>query len=327
MKRRRIPYSEAELSWLSNNRTLPRAEMREKFVKKFNREDVSQENLEGLCLRKDWTTGRCKKGIKPIGWTADQLAFVEANSKIPRSELYTKFVDRFGPTDITLKNLQSLCSQKGWRCRKKHRSKIIYSDVELAWIKDNCELPRTELHAKFVCKFKRTDVEIHDLKSLCTRKGWKTGRTGCFEKGSVSWNKGKKGYHAPGSEKGWFKKGQVPPNRKPFGHERVCPKDGYILIKVDMDHPHFPGRRGYYMAKQRYLYEQEHGPIPKGMVLRCLDGDKLNVDLDNWELITQALNARLNQRGYNDVPDDLKPAAMTSAKIVDKLGKLKVSVG
>lgn len=49
-----------------------------------------------------------------------------------------------------------------------------------------------------------------------------SGLTGRFEKGHVPPNKGKKGYHSPGSEKGWFQKGHDPKNKTPIGtiHQR-----------------------------------------------------------------------------------------------------------
>ena len=109
--------------------------------------------------------------------------------------------------------------------------RIHYSADELAWIEAHKELPRHELHARFVEKFGRTDVSRDNIKSLCSRRGWKTGRTGRFEKGHASWNKGRKGQHAPGSEKGWFRKGVrqgvAVKLYKPIGTERLS-KEGYV---------------------------------------------------------------------------------------------------
>lgn len=110
---------------------------------------------------------------------------------------------------------------------KGHR--IEYSDAELFWIHDNHKRPRREAHAEFVDLWNRPDVSLSNFTSLCKRKGWMTGRTGCFKKGQVPPNKGQKGYCAPGSEKGWFKKGQrrgvAVELYKPIGTERVS-KDG-----------------------------------------------------------------------------------------------------
>ena len=42
------------------------------------------------------------------------------------------------------------------------------------------------------------------------------------------------------------------------------------------------------------LWEDAHGRVPPGHCLRFRDGDSLNVDLDNIELITRAENMRRN---------------------------------
>jgi hypothetical protein len=41
-------------------------------------------------------------------------------------------------------------------------------------------------------------------------------------------------------------------------------------------------------------WEQVNGNLPKGYVLRCKDGNSLNSDLSNWQLITKAAHMQLN---------------------------------
>jgi hypothetical protein len=61
--------------------------------------------------------------------------------------------------------------------------KIIYTPDEMSWLEERATMPRRELHAAFVKAFGRKDVAVSNIKSLCTRKGWKTGRTGQFATG------------------------------------------------------------------------------------------------------------------------------------------------
>src|SRR4051812_31988258 len=107
-----------------------------------------------------------------------------------------------------------------------------YTAAELAWIKDNRTLSRRELHAAFCETFNRTDISLDNIKALCTRKGWKTGRTGCFASGIVPANKGRKMPFNSNSARTQFKKGQLPHNTKYLGHERIS-KDGYVEISID----------------------------------------------------------------------------------------------
>lgn len=61
MKGAPIPYSAAELAWIKAHSTDPRAEMHAAFCTKFGRPDVSLININSLCKRKGWLTGRTGK--------------------------------------------------------------------------------------------------------------------------------------------------------------------------------------------------------------------------------------------------------------------------
>lgn len=200
---------------------------------------------------------------------------------------------------------------------------IIYSEVELAWIKACSDLPRAELYALFVQVFGRHDVSQQNLTSLCKRKGWLTGRTGQFVKGQVSHNAGKP-FRAPGSEKGWFKpgvrQGVATKLYKPIGTERIS-KDGYRERKINDDLPLNRRWRGIHLIE----WERLNGPVPEGHRLKCLDGDKLNTDPSNWEAIPYALAPRLNGRfgrGYDEAPAELKPTILATAKLEHRLREI-----
>jgi HNH endonuclease len=202
---------------------------------------------------------------------------------------------------------------------------IRYSADELAWIKACCDLPRAELHALFIQIWQRPEVTVDNLKSLCTRRGWKTGRTGQFHADQVAYNKGKKGYHAPGSEKGWFRKGQQTHNYRGPGHERIDSKDGYVVMIVYQVNP-WTGAATRPVLKHRYLWEQVNGPVPKGMRLKCLDGDKTNTDPSNWKAIPHGMAPRLNGihgRAYDKAPADLKPTIMAIAQLEHQARELR----
>ncbi len=193
---------------------------------------------------------------------------------------------------------------------------IKWSAAQLAFIKRRRKTARRVLHATFVRRFRRRDVTPDNIKALCTRKGWKTGRTGCFEKGIVPANKGRKMPYNANSARTQFKKGNLPHNTKFAGHERVS-KEGYVEISVDETNPH-TGYERRYVLKHRWLWEKAHGRVPAGMCLKCKTSDRLNTDPSNWELIPRALLPRLNGRfgrGYDDAADELKPTIMAVAKL------------
>lgn len=188
---------------------------------------------------------------------------------------------------------------------------ITYHADELAWIEKRKEMPRRELHQMFCARFERDDISFGAFKSLCKRNGWMTGRTGQYELGRAPENKGKKMPYHPNSARTRFKKGNLPHNTRHLGHERLS-KDGYVEISIAETNPH-TGYERRYVQKHRWLWEKESGPVPDGMALKCLDGDKTNTDPSNWELIPRAMLPRLNGRfgrGYDEAAPELKPTIM-----------------
>lgn len=197
---------------------------------------------------------------------------------------------------------------------------IPYSAAELAWLEANRELVISEYHRAFCAAFSR-DVSAANLHALRKRKGWSTGRSGCFVKGQVPPNKGKKcppgvGGRHPNAQRTQFRKGNLPHNANYLGHERIS-KDGYVEISVDEVNPH-TGFERRYVLKHRWLWEQQHGPVPEGMFLKCLDGDRTNTAPDNWELLPRATLPYLNgHRGldYDSAEPELRPSIIALAKL------------
>jgi HNH endonuclease len=193
---------------------------------------------------------------------------------------------------------------------------ISYTEAELAWIAANCALPRREAHAAFCEKFGRSDVSLQNYVGLCKRNGWLTGRTGHYAPGSMPANKGKKMPYNAKTAQTQFKKGHSPHNTKFAGHERLH-EDGYVYTSINETNPH-TGYERRYVLKHKHLWEQKHGPVPDGMVLKCLDGNKENTDPSNWELIPRGSLPFLNGfRGphYASADDELKPVILTLAKL------------
>jgi hypothetical protein len=203
--------------------------------------------------------------------------------------------------------------------------RIIYSDAEIAWLEANKGMVVSEYHAAFVDAFHRYDVSAINLHSLRKRKGWKTGRTGHFAKGTVPINKGKKcppgtGGRHPNAQATQFKKGErtgiAQLHYKPIGYERIS-VDGYRERKVN-DGPVFKDR---WQLVQRIEWEKANGAIPDGHALKCLDGNRLNCNPSNWEPVHRGVLARLNGGRfrktipYDAAPDELKPLVMASAKL------------
>lgn len=195
---------------------------------------------------------------------------------------------------------------------------IPWNAVELAWIEANARRPRAEALAEFIATFDRQDVSMSNYAALCKRKGWFTGNDGRFNKGQISWNKGKAFPSHPNTKVNHFPAGHVPKNIRPIGSERLC-RDGYIEVKVADVNP-YTGHATRYIHKHRWNWEQVNGPLPKGMALKCLDGDRTNCDPANWIAVPRALLPRLaggrwGRVPYDQAPAEIRPALLAIAKL------------
>ena len=169
-----------------------------------------------------------------------------------------------------------------------------------------------EIQSMMSCKF-GFDYTRDQIKGAITRNKLNTGRTGRFEKGRATWNKGTKGLTKANVTS--FKKGQKPHNYKPLGSERIT-KDGYCEIKVSDT-----GRR--WRPKHVLIYEKHHGKVPKGSAVIFLDGDKRNFDIDNLYLVTRSQLAMLNKNSLIKKDAELTKTAINVVDLMKKISTIE----
>lgn len=100
------------------------------------------------------------------------------------------------------------------------------------------------------------------------------------------------GVFALGSKKTWATRGTAS-----IGHKVLWQQNGrqYVAIKTE---------KGY-VPYARWLYQQTYGEIPEGYKVRLIDGDPLNVVVENMELVTNAENAARNvAKAAHDLSDN-----------------------
>lgn len=258
-----------------------------------------------------------------ITYSEEELDWIKAHATQSRREIAGLFALRFKRTDVTEDHIKGLCSRKGWSAgpagkRRNTGVSLVFTSAQVQWLKDHATLSRRECYQRFIEAFPEASVSMAQIVSYRKRAGIKTGRTGRFTKGQVSWNKGKSVAPHPNSVATHFKKGHRPHNDKGVGHEMVCPKDGYVYLIVGERNPH-TGAATRRVLKHKWVWERAHGPLPDDHCLKCVDGDRTNTDPANWMSIPRSLLPLLNSQWdslrYDDADPDIKPYILLRAKL------------
>lgn len=144
--------------------------------------------------------------------------------------------------------------------------------------------------AAYVCSkcgvsFKSRDCNRKYCTTGCYREVQKSQpNAGTFKAGIVPWNTGTKGVMK--ANIGTFKKGQIPPTKKPIGAVRLREdKNGKLRAWIKVE-----DRCDSYAWRLRAIvvWEQINGPLPKGMVVHHRDRNELNDALGNLQAMTRA---------------------------------------
>lgn len=157
-------------------------------------------------------------------------------------------------------------------------ARFIYTPEMKAWMQDNYLLRMDKLSVAFNAHF-GTTRSSESLNGLRKRLKLRTGRRGCFTPGSIPANKGTRGVMK--ANRGSFKKGNRPGNTARVGDETLT-DDGYIRVKVAE-----PNR---WELKHRLVWEKYRGEIPENGVIRFIDDNRRNCDIDNLMLVTHPRN-------------------------------------
>ena len=198
---------------------------------------------------------------------------------------------------------------------------VIYTPEIIDWLREQyTQKPVSAFLDEFNERFGMS-VNNKTLHSALKRHGVKSGRIGQFKKNQPAWNKGMKMPFNPKAARTQFKKGGLPHNTKYEGYERST-KEGYIEISIAETNPH-TGFERRFVLKHRFEWEKVNGPIPKGMALKCMDGDKSNCDPSNWEVVDRGLLPKLTRkRKFEQLPNELKPTVLAVTRLEHQIEKI-----
>lgn len=200
-----------------------------------------------------------------------------------------------------------------------------WSNKEDKWLAKNVKgITLKELTNRYNKKFNMnlSESTIANRKNKLNLHSGITG--GQFQKGHVPQNKGKTWdeYMSKESQersrKTTFKKGNIPPNHREIGKERID-SDGYVLVKIQDGH-----LNKNWVLKHRLIWESMYGNIPTGYKIMFADGNKGNFDIKNLILVSDAEELIMNQNKFVKDNSDLTKVGLNIARIINKVNKRKV---
>ena len=200
-----------------------------------------------------------------------------------------------------------------------------WSEKEEQWLTKNVKgITLKELTNRYNKKFNMnlSESTIANRKIKLNLHSGITG--GQFQKGHIPQNKGKTwDEYMPKesqerSRKTTFKKGNIPPNHREIGEERID-SDGYVFVKIQDGH-----LNKNWVLKHRLIWESMYGNIPTGYKIMFADGNKGNFDIKNLILVSDAEELIMNQNKFVKDNSDLTKVGLNIARIINKVNKRKV---
>jgi hypothetical protein len=278
------------------------------------------------------------KGAR-ITYSEAELAFIESRRDRPRAEIRAAFVLAFGRHDVRVEHITALCKRQRW-----NTARTTYTAAEDAVLLARfAETPTAQLaavlnrspgsvtHRARLLGLAKSAAYLATAASGRMQPGTDIGARTYFRRGEPSHNTGRR------HPKGWapgrmaetqFVKGQGGWNHKPIGFERVAGQ--YTFTKVS-DIRHVPWTVNWKLTHV-LNWEAIHGPVPSDQCLKSIDGNRLNTNVENWQLIPRAILLRLNggrgkRLGYDAAPAELKPVILAVAKLSHTITKKRTLTG
>ena len=263
--------------------------------------------------------------MRQIEYTKDMVEFLrEGYKKMTVKDLTEAFNQKFNQ-NRTVPAIATKLVKSKIRCDRPYGKRLmpdrrLFTDEQIEFMEKNYKDLTQDEMTRIFNEHYNTNFTKDQIGAALARNKIVSGLNGFFKKGIEPWNKGVKGHI--GANKTSFKKGNVPPNRKPLWTERIG-KDGYIEMKVPEKNP-YTGFSTRYKHKHIWIWEQHNNKkVPKGHAVIFKDSNNRNFDPDNLELVTRHELLRINQHGYKESPEEVKPVLITLAKVEAKTVEAK----
>ena len=221
-------------------------------------------------------------------WTNDQIKYLKriASGK-PKKIILEKLNKKFN-LSLTLSQLNNCMGANNIKTNTKH----VWTDEQVEYLKKIAEgTPRKEIVKKLNDKFdlSLTLIQVRD----------------CMNNRNIRNNLDTRF----SSEEG----GNRCVQRKPVGCETKWDR-GYVRVKLGENEWEF---------KQRYVWKQHYGEIPKDYSVIFLDGNLDNFDIDNLVLVSRRELMRYNSMKLKSNDIEVNKTAVNLAKLIVKVKEIE----
>ena len=251
-----------------------------------------------------------------LNLTAEHLAWLRGQYPLHAVvETCRRFAARFG-LDASVAQLCNANKKHGFG---KANKRVIrsFSEVEIKWLRANFHTaPRREVAARFAARFDRLlrPAQLDNIGVRLNLRG--APNPGRFRPGNRPHNAGQKGWFAPGSEKGWYRKGNVPANKRPLYAERWSKHGGGPVLEINVPETNpYTGAGNRWVRKAVWVWRQAHGDVPPGHAVVQLDGDPANCALENLDCLPRAVMCDLNRHVPQYAGREANPARVRVAQL------------
>ena len=203
---------------------------------------------------------------------------------------------------------------------KNKRGHHVYTTREIEWLRHMYQVYESpELTKRFNKEFE-CHVTIKAIVAALKRNNITCDRTGRFKKGQTPINKGKSWDEYMSSKaqaacrKTTFKKGTIPPNHREIG-SLVMRSDGYVYEKIAEPNVCIPYHRSVWI--------ENNGPIPEDHIVIFLDGDHINCDISNLELIPRRVHATMCRMNFYSDDPELTRLGIQTVELMQKVVERK----
>lgn len=187
-----------------------------------------------------------------------------------------------------------------WTKKEDNVLRLHYANTKTAVLANKLRRRESQVyqHARAL-GLRKSDEYLASPSSGRIQKGGGVGAEHRFQKARPAWNKGL--HYMPGGRcrEGWFKKGNY---SKRWDRSIYCV--GALRVNADggLDIKAKEGLRSW-ESLARYVWRTERGPIPRGAMVRPINGDTHDTRIENLRLGTRADLMRENT--YHRYPKEI----------------------